>query len=211
MLKAIIFDLDGTLIDSVNFWLSLYKKTAKKLNIKLDEKEVSKRFGEKDVDILISLTPKEKREEAISYFYMLKEREKKRLNLKKFKFVDSVLKKIKEKKIKIGITTGNSKDIAEYIVKKNKLEKYIDYLVTHEDVKRGKPYPDMILKIIKHFKVKKKDVLCVGDSLYDFKAAKRAKVKIGLVLTGVSDKEDVEKLKPNFVFKDIRDVLKLLN
>jgi len=210
MLKAIIFDLDGTLVDSVNFWLSLYKKTTEKLNLKLDEKEIIKRFGESDVDILISLVPKEKREEVIKYYYMLKEKEKKKLNLKKFKFVDDVFKKIKEKKIKIGIATGNSREIAELIIKKNMLEKYIDCLVTYEDVKRGKPYPDMLLKLIKYFNVKKDEVIYVGDSLYDFESARRAKVKICIVLTGVLNKAEAEKLKPDYIFEDIRGILKIL-
>jgi len=211
MLKAIIFDLDGTLVNSVDFWLSLYKKTAKKVNIELDSKEISKRFGESDVDILLSLIPEEKRKEALDYYYKLKEKEKKKLNLKKFEFVDEVLKKIKERNIKIAIATGNSRDIAELIIKKNGLEKFIDFIVTYEDVKRGKPYPDMILKIIKHFNVKREEVLYVGDSLYDFESARRARVKIGIVLSGVLNRVEAKKLNPDFIFKDIRDVLKVLS
>jgi HAD superfamily hydrolase (TIGR01549 family) len=210
MLKVIIFDLDGTLINSIRFWLSLYKKTAKKFGIKIDEKEVAKRFGQKDVDILISLTPKNKQKEVLEYYHKLKLKEKGNSDLKKFRFVDKVLKELKKRNIKIAIATGNSRDIADLIIKKNKLDKFIDYSVTHNDVKRGKPYPDMLLKIRRYFKIRKKEILCIGDSTYDFKAAKRAGIKTGLVKTGVLNDKEIKKLKPDFIFKDIRDVLKIL-
>lgn len=210
MIKVIIFDLDGTLINSINFWLSLYKKTAKKFGIKINEEKLKKRFGERDVEILISLTPKEKRKDILNYFHKLKLKEGKKKDLKKFRFTKNVLKKIKEKNIKIAISTGNSREIADLILKKNNLSKYVDFSLTNEEVKRGKPYPDMILKIIKYFKVKKSEVLCVGDSIYDFKAARNAKIKIGLVQTGVLDLEEIKKLKPDYIFKDIRDILNIL-
>ncbi len=210
MIKLVIFDLDGTLVDSIDFWLSLYKRTAKKFGVEINDKELKKRFGKKDVDILISLTPKDKQEEVLKYYHKLKREEKESVDLNKFEFVDNVLKNIKDKGMRIAVATGNTRDIAEFVVKKNGLDKYIDYIVAHDDVEKGKPAPDMILKIIEHFGFEKEDVLSVGDAVYDYKAAKNAGVKSGLVRTGVMDREECKECNPDYVFKDIRGVLKLL-
>ncbi|OQX86581.1 MAG: hypothetical protein B6D55_05750 [Candidatus Omnitrophica bacterium 4484_70.2] len=210
MIKLVIFDLDGTLVNSIEFWLSLYKKTVKKFGVEIDEKELKKRFGKKDVDILISLTPKDKQEKILKYYHNLKKKEKNYVDLNKFEYADKVLGKIKRKGIKIAVATGNTKDIAEFIIKKNKLDKYIDYLVTNDDVEKGKPAPDMILKILKHFGLEKKEVLSVGDAIYDYEAAKNAGIKSALVKTGVLDGEECVKCNPDYVFNDIRDILKLL-
>ena len=54
---------------------------------------------------------------------------------------------------------------------------FIDYLVTADDVKNGKPHPEGLLNIIKKFKNDKKKTLFIGDSIHDFRASKSAKIK----------------------------------
>ena len=54
---------------------------------------------------------------------------------------------------------------------------YFSYIVSSEELKKGKPDPEGVNKILKVSKSNKKDVIYVGDSLYDYIAAKKAKVK----------------------------------
>ena len=60
------------------------------------------------------------------------------------------------------------------ILKKYKLFKNI---VTSDDIKKGKPHPEGIIKILRRNKTKKKNCIYVGDSIYDYKTARNSKIK----------------------------------
>ncbi|VVC03884.1 Pyrophosphatase PpaX [Candidatus Bilamarchaeum dharawalense] len=71
----------------------------------------------------------------------------------------------------------------------------------------GKPNIFILKMILERFKVKKSEVLMVGDRLEtDIAFGKKAGIKTALVLTGVSKKEDVKKIKPDYIFKSIADL-----
>ena len=74
-----------------------------------------------------------------------------------------------------------------------KLKKYFGAIITMNDVKKGKPAPDMVLKACKILKVSPKNTILVGDSMNDMIAGKRA----GCVTVGYKIKGDyrIERLK----------------
>ncbi len=210
MFKVVVFDLDGTLIDSINIWLSLFEKVFKKYGLDVNENCIKNQFGKQDKEIISFFAKKEKREEMIDFFEV-KKKDKTFLNkFKTFPFTAKVLTEIKSKGIKISVATGNNNKIMNFILKKYDLNKFLDYHICAEEVKKGKPNPEMLLKVLKFFKVKKKDLIYIGDSPHDVKMARNAGVKIGVVLTGVLDRKSAEKLKPDFIFEDVRGVLELV-
>jgi len=81
------------------------------------------------------------------------------------------------RKLRPGIKTAvvtNRTDTMKYILEKHGLEKYFDIVVTALDVKRPKPYPDPLLKVIDHFGASPEQILYIGDSRLDEQAAKAA-------------------------------------
>jgi len=75
----------------------------------------------------------------------------------------------------VGLTLiGDSKKRTYKIIKKDKL---FDCIITADDVSKGKPNPEGLKKILKKLNINKKESLYVGDSLYDYKASKSAKIK----------------------------------
>ena len=208
MLKAFIFDLDGTLTDSINIWVSLFKKTFKKYKINVSEEIIKVQFGKPYTEIIEYFIPEDKKE-AIKHF----KTEKDKIDIEKFKpfpFVAKTLKQLKQKDMKIAIATGNNNYMIDSILEKYNLCKYIDYHVCTEEVKKTKPDPEMIFKILKYLKIEKKESILVGDSPYDIQMAKNAKIKSCAVLTGVLNKKSAEEIKPNYIFKNIGGVLDLI-
>jgi len=207
MFKVVVFDMDGTLIDSISVWLSLFKKILKKYGIDVDERYIKNQFGKQDKEIISSVT---KKEEVFDFF----EKEKNnKIFLDKFKifpFVRDTLCQIKRKGIKVAIVTGNNKKMLKFLLKKFHLNELVDYSVCAEEVDKGKPNPEMLFKVLEVYRVNKEDVIYVGDAPYDVEMAKNAGVKIMVVLTGVLNRKLAEKLKPDFIFEDVRGVLKLL-
>ncbi len=208
--KVTGFDLDGTLINSVEVWLSLVKKVLKRFKIEVSEKDIKNQFYKETDEVIKALVPKDKTGEVIK---AIKKERKDKLFLDRFKFfpfTKKVLQDIREKGIKIATITGNDSEINNFFMEKFKLDKLTDYNICTGDVKNGKPSPDMILEILRIFALSKKELLYIGDTVNDIEMGKNAGIKTGVVLTGVLDRKSAEKVKPDFIFEDVRDVLELI-
>lgn len=184
LLRGIIFDLDGVLIDSFSAWHKLLNYALKNYGKKtLSKKEFEKFWGqgmEKDIEILlpeITLNDLQKfyEENFIKFSNYIKI----------FPETKFVLKKIKEKNILISIASNSAPKIIDCSLKIAKIDKFIDYYVGATDSIKGKPEPDILLKILAHLKLKNEEVVFVGDSQFDIEAGKKAKIKtVGIGIKG---------------------------
>ncbi|MBU5682285.1 MAG: HAD-IA family hydrolase [Candidatus Aenigmatarchaeota archaeon] len=176
---VVVFDLDGTLVDSVELHAKAFKFAIKSLGYKNIEKlykKYKKLTGIPSEEIIKILIPNISSNE-IKKIRLLKDKYfvKNIGKIREKKKVINILKELKQKNIKIALFTSSSKKIAKMILKKFKLEKYFDYLVCREDVKNPKPNEEGLIKIMNKFKTK--NLVFIGDSKYDKLAAKNAKIK----------------------------------
>lgn len=179
---GLIFDIDGILVDVSNSYREVIRRTASSfLNCKVKMSEVTEiknKVGmNNDWDATYSLinNPKIPFETVKSYFqslYLGTPKRKGFINKEKLLISKKILKRLKKKYGKLGIATGRPRKETNYVIKKNKLEDIFDYIAAMEDVRNGKPAPDVILKVIK--KLKLKNSVYIGDSPSDVLAAKRA-------------------------------------
>ena len=156
MIKLIIFDFDGVLIDSINNMKFAWGKTKKKSNIKIPFNNYKKFIGLPFIEILKKLKINKKYFKIISRNYN-------HYSLKKIS-----LMKIKKKDLTVLNTSFK-------ILGKNK--KLFKHKIFPSNKLRGKPYPDGLNKIISNSKFKKKEAIYLGDTIYDFQSAKLAKIK----------------------------------
>jgi len=174
-----VFDLDGTLIDSVELHAKAFKYAVKKLGYK-NYNELYKKFKkfvglpiENIIKFLIRDISKKEMEKIkkLKNEYFLKNLRKVKINKKVLK----VLKYLKSKGIKTALFTSSPKNLVKKVLNFLKLEKFFDFIICKEDVKKGKPNPEGLIKIMKKFKTK--NVIFIGDSKFDKISAKRARVK----------------------------------
>ena len=198
-LKAIIFDLDGVLIDSFDAWFHVYNKTRKHFRMKeLNEEEFRKRAWGKilNKELKENFPNQSVKEIKDQYRVMITK------NVDKIKLLPNskeVLQKIKKKNIKIGLVTNNFKKPVKKILEFHKISKYFDAIVAEEDVKMPKPYPDGILKACEKLNVQPDETIYVGDRENDYKAGKAA----GAFIVGLNTKGDL-------VIYELKDLLQLL-
>ena len=168
--KIIIFDLDGVLINSLPNMRKALNLTSKKVNVKLSFKKYKKFLGLPFEQILKKMKIKKNYKEIKNYYeyYSLK-------YIDKIKIKKIFLKELKmlKKDYFLAIFTSKSKKRTKKIVSKYKI---FDECVTIDDVKRGKPMPEGLLKIIKKFDIQKKNAVYIGDSIYDYQCAKKANI-----------------------------------
>lgn len=210
--KAIIFDLDGTLIDSMPYHFRAFKETLKEHGVSMRDARLKNFMGSSTRQILRDIKkvyPFEGKIEDIReerrYHYFRAVGDKNIL----FDGVEKEIKNLK-KKYKLAIATGSSRVTARYSLNK-KFQSYFDTIVTLNDVSSGKPSPDQLFLAAKRLKVRPSDCLMVGDSAYDILAAKGAGMDSLGVLTGFTSKKELLKSGANAVIDSVVGINNYLN
>ena len=116
---------------------------------------------------------------------------------------------LKEQKIKTGIATSNSRDLLESVSKAHDLFSYIDVFLTSDEVKKGKPAPDVFLKVAEKLNVLPKDCLVFEDIPNGILAGKHA----GMEVCAVEDRYSMDLISKKRKLADyyINDYNEVLN
>jgi len=180
----IIFDMDGTLIQSNIDYEGIRKEVLRILKGIIHE-EKYKEIIENPIPILDMLTyikeknlDSRKLKEAwnIIQSYELKGYEKATIE----DDVIETLQKLKDLKCINVIYTNNSKKLTDFALKKFKIQNLVDYVLTRDDVNRSKPHLEGLERIMKKFNKQRNNVLFVGDSWLDAETAKNGNIKFVL-------------------------------
>ncbi len=188
--KAILFDLDGVLVDSLDAWWHALNDALR--HFKMDEmpKEefVSKYWG---YDLYTNIKRANLPLEvgiSCSRFY-IKHLDKVKLHPE----VPHILESFKD--VKKGLVTNTPRDCTEKVLKKFDLSKYFDVIVTGDDVSRGKPDPEIIFKACNHLNVDPRETVLIGDTESDVRAGSMAGCYvIGVKVNGDMRIEDISEL-----------------
>ena len=169
--KVIIFDLDGVLINSISNMKFALHNTSKKMNVKLNFELYRKYIGLPFEDIMKKMKIKKDIKEIKKNYDFFSEQKIKKIKIKK-----NILKELMffKKNYYLAVFTSKNKKRTLKILKKYKL---FDCIITSDDTLRGKPNPEGLNKIISTLKVKKKNSMFIGDSLYDYLASNSAKIR----------------------------------
>lgn len=209
--KAAIFDLDGTLIDSMGVWEKIdkefLKKRGKSIPIDYIEKINSMSFREVAKYTIERFNLKESVEELIKEWNEMAIYEYAN-NIKTKPNVEKYLKKLKENNIKIGLATSSPKVLYEPVLKNNNIYDYFDVLTSLEDVKRDKNYPDIYLLVAKILNLNPQDCVGFEDILIAVNTMKKANFKV----IGVYDKysnfetDKIKKVSDKFIY-DFKELI----
>ncbi len=176
MIKAIIFDMDGVLIDSNSICYDVWNEVfERRFNITLDKKEFASHLGESSKHFTEFFLKKynlkceyEDLNEELNTTFV---KNRKRINLKKG--IKEVLQKFK-KKYKIALATGADKEDALYTVTTFGITDYFDYIIAGNEVKIAKPNPEIFIKAAEVLKLKPEECVVIEDANLGIRAAKAA-------------------------------------
>lgn len=224
MVKLIIFDKDGTLINHDTLFVPWLNELIKKLepllpeNHKLNEylgfingkfiynsiipcgtnkdiKDMIKKYTNIDDIVLNNIW------ETTKFDYK---------NIKTHGDIINIFKIIKNNNIKIAICTSDDRISTTNMINHTGISKYIDYYVCGDDEGKSKPSGDPIRKICDYLNVEPKESIMVGDTISDIKAGKGAGcLKVISVLTGGYTKEELQ--DADIIIPDISYIFNYLN
>ena len=192
--SAILFDMDGVLVESLDSWWLSLNDALKAFNHKEITKDefIKKYWGH---DLKYNLEKMGIDYEILKFCNTSYRNHTDSVNT--YKDTKKTLKNLKD--YKKGIITNTPKDCAKQVLIRNNLEKYFDVIVTGDDVSIGKPNPEIVFKACKLLNVKPKEVILVGDTESDLLAGRAA----GCIVVG-------KNIKADYTIKNLYDLTKLI-
>lgn len=208
-IKVILFDVDGTLIDTDELIINSYKELFRRFRpeYKLTKEEEISFLG----PTLASMFPKYFKEDFELLFSVY--RNYSHDHMREYSFVyDSaieVIEYLKEKGYRLGVVTSRFKSSVMSVLNEFDLTKYFEIIISLDDVMNPKPNPEGINKCLEYFKVSPSECLYIGDNLNDYKASIAANVRTALVSWARG--RDNSLLNPDILLKSYLDLKKIFN
>jgi len=209
-INLLVFDLDGTLVDSSD---TIYKSTIKtfdilNINNNLKKEELDKKIGAHFVDIFEEFNiPVPDFEGFISVYKNVY-----------FDFIDhstlypAVAETLSElkKHYKVGLLTTKAQDQADLIINHFGLRSYFNYVMGRRDGFPVKPAPEPYLQICNDLNIQSTRSMMIGDSEMDIQCGKNAGAYTTAVTYGYRKEIELVEQNPDHIIYSINDLLKIL-
>ena len=210
MTEAILFDLDGTLVDSERHYTEGTKKWLEEIGICKDIEEIYPIIGltnDQSTEYLHKLTglPKEEVDRLNSRYFLVEHP----IDYRDYLFPDvkDTLKQLKERGIRTAICSGSEKFLIERFLENCGLSGYFDVLFSSEHY-ADKPDPSLYLAAMKELGLGPEDCIIVEDSRTGIEAGKRAGCR---TLARDASRYHIQQEEADKIIKDLHEVLEEIN
>lgn len=210
-IRCLIFDLDGTLVDSFHAISTCFNRAMGELGYPLvSEHQIHQMVGIPLEDMFLAFLHPEKVGEGVRR-YRVHYRELCVPRTTLLRGVGPALKALHEAGYTLAVATNKPEGFTQSILDGLSIGEYFAMVVGPESVSAPKPDPEMILLIMNNLGLKPCDIIYVGDSETDIVTAQRAGVGMFAVATGVHAKKDLAAFSPNWVGDDLSQLVEILN
>ncbi len=196
MIKAVIFDLDGSLVDSMWIWRAIDIEYLGRFGIALPDKLQADIEGMSFSETAAYFKkrfalPDDLEKIKADWNSMAWDKYEREVPLKKG--VTELLDYCKAQNIFLGIATSNSRQLVETVVQSHHLESYFDCIMTACEVEKGKPAPDIYLAVADALQVDPAECLVFEDIVPGIQAGLNAGMRVCAVYDQYSTYQDEEK------------------
>lgn len=216
MIKYVIFDLDGTLIDSMDVWYKVDREFLIENGVKNPPREFSERLKQLTIDKSSELFISEFGLDLTKEYVIRRIEElvrieyEERIQLKPR--VTDLLDYLDEKGIRYCVATATYKSLATAVLRRCGIAERFAFVLTDEEYPKGKKYPDIFLGACKRFGSAPFETLVVEDAVHSIETAKNAGFPVAAVYdkSAEPDKERIKSLADYYVNSvyDIKELIK---
>lgn len=199
--KAILFDLDGTLLDSVPIIIEASRISYEKMGLPFDETAVRKLIGIplKEQSRIIAGS------NALAFLDTYREVYRSLPDSNLFPEAENTLRCLKENGYRLGVVTSKIRKSAMRTIENLQIADYFECIVTADDVARPKPHPEPVLKALQLMEIQPDQALFVGDSIFDIKCGHAAGVAVAAVTWGSGTVDELMAGSPEMQFDNLQD------
>ncbi len=200
-IQAILFDIDGTLLDTTEFIFQAYEHTLQLYNLPVFPREkLSNVMGQSLESIYQRLAPQYTPELLCEVHRTFQEAH---LDLSfPFEGVEEILRTLHKNKIKMAAITTRSRRTSAKTLEGAGIAHYFDVIISGEDVKKIKPDPEPLLLALRKLHVKPQNAVMIGDTDADILAGKNAGTHTIGVTYGFQG-EKITQSNPDYVVRDL--------
>ncbi|MFD2171977.1 pyrophosphatase PpaX [Tumebacillus lipolyticus] len=207
--RYVLFDLDGTLLDTNELILRSFEHTLEHhLPGKYTRADVLPHLGEPLFAQMERFAPGRSEELAATYRkYNVEQHD---LLVKEFPQVRDVLVNLHRNGIKMAIVTSKRRLTAQMGWELAKIGPYFDSFVTADDTEKHKPHPDPLLLAMEQLGADPEQTLMVGDSPYDILGGQAANVKTVAVAWSLRGEAGLRTYNPDYIVQDMNELQAIL-
>jgi len=217
VLEAIIFDLNGTIVDDGPYHDQAWRAYAKKLGFEVSAEEFKQNMWGKNNEAILTYLFKKTLDKA----FIEKHAEDKEAlyrqiygpHLKEIAGLTDLLKALKTKGIKRAVATSAPLKNLNFVLNGLNIREYFEVIVDDSQILNSKPHPEVFLTAAKQMKVKPENCVVFEDSLFGFQSARSAGMQVVGITTAFSNAE-LQKLGitlaiENFTEISLPDIIRL--
>ncbi|MCX7927202.1 MAG: HAD family hydrolase [Candidatus Omnitrophica bacterium] len=209
-IKLIIFDLDGTIVNAYDAITKSFNFTMRQLGLASLNAEVIRRaVGWGDRNLLKPFVPKQLLDKALRIY-----RKHHAKSLLKYSRLmpgaRTLLLFLKKRGYQLAVASNRPTKFSLLVLKHLKIKKFFVSVLCADKVVLPKPYPDILLGLIKKLKVSADQTLYIADMVIDVEAGKNAGIRTIIVSTGSSSVREIRRKKPWKIFSSLFEIKKFL-
>lgn len=207
--KTVLFDLDGTLLDTFEaILLSMRYATQKVLGRVIPDEELIAKVGQPLLDQMETLADTPDQCEPLLEVYRAHNEQDIFEQSKPFEGILQMLDSLQAAGAQLGVVTSKRRELACQSLAYYELDKKFVCVIGSEDSEKHKPNPEPLLKAVEILGVKKSECFYVGDSPYDIQAANSAKIPNCAVTWGkFFSREELKKQSPTKIIDSPNELI----
>lgn len=212
MKKYIIFDFDGTVINTNDVVIASWQETFRTyLGHEIPESEIVKTFGETLWTTLDRVMPGCDQDEVVKCYRDYQSAHADEL-VKECEGVKELLRELVKRGYKLAIATSRAKATYQEYADRFDLNPYFDVVVAMEDVTHHKPHPETVTSALEKLGAKPEEALMLGDTRFDILCSSNAGVESVFVGWSMARIEDIEAsgCKPTYFIDKPMDLLDII-
>ena len=211
MLKAVLCDLDGTLLDSNHFHAEAWQRTFAEFGFDVGFNDAVKQIGKGGDYVIPHFVPENRVEELEE---PLKDFRKKLFHreymdrIVPFSDARRLLERMRQQGLRVAVASSSDKGDLEAFLMLLKIHDLVEENITSDDAEKSKPSPDIFEAALKRLGIEPGEALVLGDTPWDIEAAKKAGISAVAVTCGGWTLNELQAAGAIEVYRDPADLLR---
>ncbi|GMX65947.1 pyrophosphatase PpaX [Paenibacillus elgii] len=210
MIQTVLFDLDGTIVDTNELIIQSFLHTFEGITAEpVTREHIVPNMGRPLIEQMIFFSGREQVDDLVQKYRAFNIAHHDEL-VREFPYVRETLAKLHAAGVKLGVVTSKIRQTTEMGLKLTGLYDYFGTIITVDDVGKAKPDPEGIHKAVRELGGDLSSALMVGDSHYDIEAAHNAGIPSVAVAWSLKGTEYLKQYNPTHIIQDMRDIVPIV-